>query len=227
MEDTQERAEEENIAPDRSTPQRQIPGNLPYTTSIGPFKKVLEKLIESERPSSFNRDFMATVLGVSGGVANPVIPILKKTGLLTESGVPTPLYADFQTTSGRPEAALAALRRGFSEIFKRNQYAHKADKEKIQDLIRSITGLPAGDRTIGYMYNTFSALQHYARSASDLSSGKERSSETQSPDPKTDTIDPGRPAFGLSYQINIVLPESTNVDVFNAIFKSPRENLMK
>ena len=137
---------------------------------MGPFKTVLAKLIESERPSSFNRDFMSTVLGVSGGAANPIVPILKKTGFLTDSGVPTPLYADFQTVTGRSDAALSALRRGFPEIFKRNQYAHKADKEKLNDIIRSITGLPSGDRIVGYIYNTFSTLQHYARNASDIAS---------------------------------------------------------
>src|SRR5689334_4824965 len=114
---------------------RQISGNLPYTTSVGVFKRALQKIIESERPAKFNKDFLNTVLGITGGASIPVIPILKKTGMLTDSGIPTPLYADFQTNGGRPNAALQALRNGFPEIFKRSQYAHKADKEKLVDLV--------------------------------------------------------------------------------------------
>jgi hypothetical protein len=33
--------------------------------------------------------------------------------------------------------------------------------------------------------------------------------------------------LGLSYQINIVLPETENVAVFNAIFRSLRDNLLR
>ncbi|EUB97595.1 hypothetical protein PMI07_000155 [Rhizobium sp. CF080] len=33
--------------------------------------------------------------------------------------------------------------------------------------------------------------------------------------------------LGLSYQINIVLPETENIAVFNAIFKSLRDNLLR
>lgn len=207
--------------------QRQIPGNLPYTSSIGPLKKALEKLIESERPPRFTRDFMSTVLGVSGGAANPVIPILKKVGLISDNGEPADLYAQFQSSSSRPEAALSALRRGFGEIFKRNQYAHKADKSKITDLVREVTGLPANDRIIGYIYNTFSAFQNYAKGADEEASvGTVEQDFAISQQPVVYPTQTGTD-LQLSYQINIVLPESTNPDVFNTIFKSLRDNLLR
>src|SRR5437660_8824238 len=57
---------------------RSIQGNLPYTTSIGVLKRVLERIPESEKPGTFNYDFMSTVLGASGGASRPIIPILKK-----------------------------------------------------------------------------------------------------------------------------------------------------
>lgn len=218
-------------ASDKKRPIRQIPGNLPYTSSLGVFKRALEKLIEGEKPTTFNRDFLGTVLGVSGGAANPVIPILKKTGFLTDSGAPTEIYADFQTNSGRANAALLALKRGFSEIFRKNQYAHKADKSKIVDIIRSVTGLPSGDPVIGYIYGTFNALQEYAKGATETSDagdeGEELDTSIGTTQPIHQAQTPIAPPLGLSYQINIILPETSNIEVFNAIFKSLRDNLLR
>lgn len=61
---------------------RRIPGNLPYTTSSGVLKTALDKIPDAEKPEVFSTDFLATVLGVRGGPARPIPPILKSTGLL-------------------------------------------------------------------------------------------------------------------------------------------------
>jgi hypothetical protein len=37
----------------------------------------------------------------------------------------------------------------------------------------------------------------------------------------------GKLKMGLSYQINIILPETENIAVFNAIFKSLKDNLLR
>jgi uncharacterized protein DUF5343 len=208
---------------------RQIGGNLPYTSSVGVFKRALQKIIESERPAKFNKDFLNTVFEITGGASMPVIPILKKTGMLAENGSPTSVYAEFQTEGGRANAALQAMRNGFQEIFKRNQYAHKADKDKIVDLIVAITGLTKSDRIVGLIYNTFQAFQDYAKGASDRADTKREQPDAgaQSSEQSVSQGHGSSVPIGLAYQINIILPESTNIDVFNSIFKSLRENLLK
>jgi hypothetical protein len=211
---------------------RQIGGNLPYTTSIGVFKRALQKIIESERPAKFNKDFLNTVFEISGGSSMPVIPILKKTGLLANDGTPTSIYAEFQTEGGRANAALQALKNGFPEIFKRNQYAHRAEKDKVVDLIVAITGLVKSDRIVGFIFNTFQAFQDYAKNAPEIAEAKrEKGAESsdRSRDEPQDTTPPsgGPPKIGLAYQINIVLPPTTNIEVFNSIFRSLKENLLK
>lgn len=209
-----------------AAPARQIAGNLPYTTSIGVFKRALQKITESERPPKFNKDYLNTVFGITGGASTPVIPILKKTGFIEENGTPTPLYAEFQTEGGRAAAAYQALRNGFAEIFKRNTYAHKAEKEKLVDTIVAITGLAKSDRIVGFIYNTFQAFQDYAKNAPEnpetpQARGVAEASETANSAAK------GPNSIGISYQFNIVLPESTNIEVFNSIFKSLRDNLLR
>jgi hypothetical protein len=87
-------------------PRRTIQGNLPYTTSVGVLKRILEKIPDSEKPTTFNYDFLSTVLGASGGSARQVLPILKKCGIIASEGTPTDLYSEFQTDGGRPNAAV-------------------------------------------------------------------------------------------------------------------------
>jgi hypothetical protein len=125
----------------------------------------LEKIPTSEKPGIFNNDFLGTVMGATGGAARPIIPILKATGLLNQSGAPTELYAQFQTDAGRPAAALQALRNGFGEVFRRNQYAHRADEAALIDVIVAITGLPKKEGIVRYILATFQAFQDYAKQA--------------------------------------------------------------
>jgi len=43
----------------------------------------------------------------------------------------------------------------------------------------------------------------------------------------TETSSVVKPNVGLSYHINIVIPETSNVAVLNAIFRAVKENLLK
>lgn len=218
---------DESSAPTKSA-SRKIPGGLPYTTSPGVLSRVLERIPASEKPSVFNTDFISTVLGAAGGASRQVPPILKGVGLISQSGTPTELYSQFQTESGRAAAAIQALKNGFSEIFRRNQYAHKADEGGLVDIIVSVTGLPKSDPVVRYIKNTFNVFKGFTQGARD-----ETVTPTE-PDTKTTTQENADPSndiapksMQLAYNINIILPETTNIEVYNSIFKSLNSNLMK
>jgi hypothetical protein len=211
------------------TARRKIPGGLPYTSSPGVLKRVLEKIPTSEKPGTFNADFLGTVMGATGGSARPIIPILKATGLLNQTGAPTEIYAQFQTDTGRPVAALQALRNGFGEVFRRNQYAHKAEEAALIDVIVAITGLPKKEGIVRYILNTFQAFQDYAKQAREDNKLDEQGDVGQSydaPPPPSDQNVGGSGRLQLAYNINVILPETTNVEVYNAIFKSLKANLL-
>lgn len=216
-------------APDK-TVRRKIPGGLPYTSSPGVLRRVLEKIPTSEKPGVFTSDFLSTVMEASGGASRPIIPILKATGLLNQTGAPTELYSQFQTEAGRSNAALQALRNGFGEIFRRNQYAHKADEAALIDVIVAITGLPKRDSIVRYILTTFQALQDYAKTAREDSKADEQGLEDSLHDQKTSPddriLDGGSGRLQLAYNINVVLPETTNIEVYNSIFKSLKANLL-
>lgn len=225
--------EQEADKPEKaSAARREIPGNLPYLTAPGTLKKALDRLIDAQRPERFSVDFLENVLKMSGGSARAVIPVLKKMNFLTGDGVPTELYARFRTEGGRPAAALAGLRNGFPEIFKRSEYAHSADDGKLKDIIVEITGLKANEPIPIAIKGTFNAIKSYIPAGFD---GRSQSTEAENEEvaaiPRVATIlenpNQGTNDIRLAYNINIVLPETSDLTVLNAIFKSIKENLMR
>jgi hypothetical protein len=215
--------------PSAKAERRKIPGNFPYTSAPGALKRALEKIPSSEKPAIFNTDFLETILGVTGGSGRPIPSILKSAGLLTGNGNPTELYAQFQTESGRSTAALHALKNAFGEIFRRNQYAHRADDTALLDLIVAVTGLPKTDGIVRSVLNTFQVFQGYARNTREVDTSSaepnDRPPAQTGIEATTTTINPNN-GLGLIYNINIVLPETTNIEVYNTIFRSIKGNLL-
>lgn len=212
--------------------QRKIPGNLPYVTASGTLKKALERLIEASRPDKFNSDFLENVLKLSGGSARATIPILKRIGFLSSDGVPTDLYAKFRTEGGRGNAALQSLRIGFPEVFKRSEYAHAVEDSKLRDIIVEITGLKPSDPVAMAIKGTFNVIKSYIPSGMEFSTNEEDtiSQEDTASGVNLNQLQPshnGANSLGLVYNINVILPETSDLRVLNAIFKSIKENLMR
>lgn len=214
---------------------RKIPGNLPYLTASGTLKKALERIIEASRPEKFNYDFLENVLKLKGGSARAVPPLLKRMGFLTSEGSPTEVYNRFRSESGRGPAALQGLRNGFSEIFKRSEYAHAVDEAKLRDIVVEITGLKPTDPVAVAIRGTFNAVKGFIPAGMDPTSSEDESlleeatpQPTPHPTPQAQQKISARGSgqLGLSYNINIVLPETSDLRVLNAIFRSLKENLL-
>jgi len=230
----EDQPEAEPVKPTPVAP-RKIPGNLPYLTASGTLKKALDRLIEASRPDKFNHDFLENVLKLKGGSARATVPILKRTGFLGSDGSPTDLYARFRTEGGRGPAALQALKIGFPEIFKRSEYAHSVDDTKLRDIVVEITGLKPSDTVAQAIKATFNVLKGYipvgmdSSAADDEVSSEEAASATQAqPHASNGAGSRGRQGqLGLSYNINVVLPETSDMRVLNAIFRSLKDNLLQ
>lgn len=150
------------VAPAKAVSERKsrkdVPGNFSYTNTPGRFKETLQAIIGAERPPTFNRDFIETVLNVKGGAVSGFPPILKRLGFLAQDNSPTELYGQFQADSSRSSAALAGLRNGFGELFKRNAHVHKADDAKVKDYLVQITGRKKDDPVVNAILGTFNHL---------------------------------------------------------------------
>ena len=211
---------------------REIKGGLPYCVYPNAFKKALDGIILAERPERFSSDFVATVLKLSGGSGRPIGPLLKKMHFISSDGTPTDLYSKFKTDSGRGQAALDGLRNAYSELFRRNEFIHRADAPAVKDAIVEVTGLNKSDNIVRLIAQTFEALKGFSDKngspSGDLASvGSRMSGENEGNTDDFISSSNGKGVLGLSYQINVVLPETENIAVFNAIFRSLRDNLLR
>ena len=201
---------------------------LPYMASPGLIPKILTKMGEARRPERFTQDFLETMLGFGGGNARAFIPLLKRMQFLSPDGTPTILYDQFRNDETRAQALAAGTRNAYSEIFDRNQFANGLARDKLASLVTEMTGQPKDSQVGKLIVSTFWTLKNGADFENQLD-------ETQQPEPPAVMSEsPPSPAgqrddvqLRVGYTINLNLPETTNPEVFNAIFKSLKEHLLR
>jgi hypothetical protein len=161
----------------------------------------------------------------------PAPGVFKKTleGVIT-AGQPERFTSNFMDTvlgvSGtRSAAAYSGLKGAFSELFQRNEFIHKANESEVRDNIVALTGLTKNDAYVSYIWSTFKVLRDFitgdpaTQPKAELTTAIHEASLPSS-------LNSGSARIGLVNSINIVLPESTNINVYNLIFQSLRANLL-
>jgi hypothetical protein len=197
---------------------------LPYLQAYGNITRALDKIIEAQTPERFTQDYLGTKLGLTGGGARPVIPYLKRTGFLGTDGAPTEQYKRFRNKDQRGAAAAAALRKGYARLYETNEYAHDLDDEGLKGLVLQVTGLERSNSTFKAIIGSFNALKAYAKWDG---TGEETPDEEEKPAEEHLPLGGPPPGVNLGYTINLHLPPTSDVAVFNAIFKSLREHILK
>src|SRR5262245_41988706 len=116
----------------------------PFMNGYGTIPKILTKIKDAQTPDRFTQDFLSTKLGFPGGTAKAFIPLAKRIGFLESDGRPTDIYKSFRNPSQSKAAMAAAIKKGFSLLYERNEYVHDLDKKKLAGLVVELTGLEQG-----------------------------------------------------------------------------------
>lgn len=209
--------------------------NLPYSTSVGTLEKILEKIKSASVPERFTQDFVNTKLAMKGGTANSCIPILKKMGLVGSDGSPTELYKEFRNPRKSPTALGKAFKRLYERLYEMNEYIHDAQDSDVLGLIVECTGGERNSAATKYTLSTFNMLRKHAEfdiepEESDFIENAEptpRHIEQHLPNINSATnSNPSQKGINLSYTINLNLPATKDIEVFNAIFRSLKQHLL-
>lgn len=210
---------------------------LPYLSSPGSIQRCLEKISNAATPEKVTGDFINTKLAIKGGGGRALVPFLKKIGFVNSDGTPSKIYIKFRNPSEAEIAVSEAIKIGYKPLYESNEYAHDLGDVKLKGLIVQVTGLEASSNVVKLTYNTFKKLREVA----DFESQPVIENETE---PESDSIITNTPTpsstpqiqvrkqteelgMNLSYTINLNLPATSDISVFNAIFKSLKENLLK
>lgn len=209
--------------------------NPPYLLSPGTLKTALEKIKSASTPPRFTGDFVETVIGIKGGSGRALIPFLKRIGLVGSDGTPTELYNLFRNPTSSSKAAAQACRIGFKVLYEFNEYIHKAKDEDVKGAIIQATGFESDSRVVQAIFGTFKTLKAYCDfdgSAEKTSKPEEEAGDKKEDGKEGGSVEQGqnhakKTSLNLSYTINLNLPATDDVRVFDAIFRSLKENILK
>jgi len=202
----------------------------PYLNAHGYITTVLDKVKSAPTPPKFTQDFLHTKLGISSSSARAIIPFLKRIGFLDESATPTDRYKAFRNSSQSGKAAAEGLRKGYGMLYDSNEYVHDLPSNELEGLVLQVTGMEKTNPLVRAITGSFAALKAYAKF-----DGQDGASEavevyrqpTQRTEEYIDTEPLTARKLNIAYTINLNLPETTNVEVFDAIFQSLSRNILK
>ena len=207
--------------------------NLPYVTAPGNIDKAMRGIKAAATPDRVSQDFVKTILKIPGGSGDQMTSFLKKIGFANADGTTSEMCKRFRNPATSGRAAADALKYGYRPLYVRNEYMHQLSDEKIKGLIIEETGQEQDSSVVALILASVKAVKKFAdwsdadlpipTARTEVSSGEmSRTSEaleTQSA--------ASRLGLNLSYTINLNLPATSDVAVFNAIFKSLKENLLR
>lgn len=212
--------------------------NLPYSTSVGTLENMLEKIKSASVPDRFTQDFVSTKLAMKGGTAASCIPFLKKMGFVAGDGTPTDWYKEFRN----PKKSRLAVGKGFKKLYQKlyemNEYVHDATDQDILGLIVECTGSEKDSQTTKLTLSSLNMLRKISDFDSDVESDIDTQDTTnsrampiqanlqQAHQIQIPAAQQGRKGINLAYTINLNLPSTKDIEVFNAIFKSLKEHIL-
>jgi len=197
-----------------------------YTEAYGKLGEFFGKLRDGQAPERFTHQLLKD-MGFKSNKHRAYIPLLKALGFLTPDGKTTSIYNDYRDHSKSKQIMGQALKEAYADIFLIKEKPTASDYSAIEGKFKSYHNV--SDNVALNMRRTFYSLLALA----DLS-GKRKKVQKQpeiqkeiSPDSQNDPTDIVVPNGGpsLNYNIQIHLPPTKDIEVYNAIFKSLKEHL--
>lgn len=199
-----------------------------YMVSNKNLPAIMQKIIDGAAPDKFT---VAHLKGIGFTSSNDqgALPVLKDLKFLAADGSPTKRYHLYRDKSQSRRILGEALREAYEDLFHINEHPSESDRVAIIGRFKSTHN--ATDLVAERQTATFLALLKLA----DIGPASKQSHKPPEPPappppevapPKAPRQDP-LPAFsGLRYNIEVHLPATKDVEVYNAIFKSLREHLL-
>lgn len=202
-----------------------------YLTSTKNLSTMLNAIKTAQAPDKFTQKFLATLEFTSSN-DRLIIGVLKSLGFLADDGKPTQRYYEFldQTQSARVLAE--GIREAYQDLFAVNINAHKMTKDDVANKFKTLSQGQLSDAVLDKMALTFTALVKLAdfqqHAVAKGTAGEKAKPTTGEASVKPGEVEVAKQAKlgGLVYNIELVLPESRDPAVYDALFRSLKEHLL-
>ena len=202
-----------------------------YTVAVGRVPDLFSKIRDGQAPEQLSQQLLKD-WGFTSSNDRAFIPLLKALGFLSPDGKPTSLYHDYRDHSRSKVVMAQALRNAYGDIFLIKEHPTDSDKTAVQGKFKSYHNV--SDHVASLMTKTFYSLLKLSdlkAEAPKKSTAKEKETEKsdmkEAPPQERTKEAPTLQTSGLHYNIQIHLPATKDVEVYNAIFKSLREHLFE
>jgi hypothetical protein len=203
-----------------------------YTQAPSRIPEFFDKIRDGQAPDQFTQQTLKD-WGFATSNDRALLPLLKTISFLSPDGKPTTSYHDYRDHSASKAVLGRALKEAYKDIFLIKEFPAEGDRGAIKGKFKSYHNV--SDHVAGLMMKTFYALLKIA----DLKSTT-KAHGIKSNDPHVDEQTEKKPkeenttrmaekvnmgVAGLHYNIQIHLPATKDIEVYNAIFKSLKEHL--
>lgn len=201
-----------------------------YLTSTKNFEGIMNSIIGARAPERFTNKFLED-LGYKSSNDRLITAVLKGLGFLHDTGEPTQRYFDFLDQTQSKKVFAIGVQEAYEDLFNLNKEAYNLSQEEVKNKLKTLTQGQKGDRVIESMARTFKTLCDYAdwSEINEVQTNKEilAMQDTVKENIISNSQEPkNHNNLDLHYNIQIHLPETTNMAVYDAIFQSLKKHLM-
>jgi hypothetical protein len=197
-----------------------------YLVSANRVRDFFQQIKDGQAPERLTQQLLRD-WGFSSTNDRAFIPLLKALGFLSQDGKPTQRYNEYRDHSKSRAVLGEAIKDAYSDIFLIKENPSESDRETIKGKFKSFHNV--SDNVASLMTKTFFALLSLAdidatpvtpSVPSDMAEEKKVTGQAIPHKPS------GGLASGLHYNIQIHLPPTKDIEVYNAIFKALRTHLV-
>lgn len=204
-----------------------------YLMTVKNLEGILQAIQTAKAPERFTVRFLES-LDFKSTTDRLVIGVLKMLGFVREDGAPTQRYFEFLDQTQSARILRDAIQEAYADLFAVNVNAHKMSREELINKLRTLSQGQLSDAVIEKMAMTFTGLVKLAdfeappsKPATPSPETETLSANTKPPAPEHKIHEASRGKLGgLVYNIQIVLPESRDPAVYDALFRALKEHLL-
>jgi hypothetical protein len=213
-----------------------MPNAYPYTISNNKIEPFLAKVRSAAKPERISQQLISK-WGFTASNDRAMLRVLKDLGFLDEGGVPTEHYDRLRDPNDWKYALGDQMRELYSELFAIDTKIENAPDTEVKGAIARITGKDE-DSVKRYLatFKTLTGLANFAPKPGKAAAPpaplkdkpKDEAKQLERAAQKPDALrreDVGLSGPDFHYNIQLILPITTDITVYNAIFRSLKENL--
>ena len=196
--------------------------SYPYTLKISSLKDFITKIPGIGVPEKINTRTLPA-MGYKTRNDRSIATILGFINFLDEKGVPTPNYRNYRNRAKSSSIMASCLKQAYREIFTLYPDAFKRSDKELRDFFSTQTD--AGEKVLNQTVTTFKTLCEFA----DFKAEPVDVIETPPSPVKVSTVSDEMVSGSLPLTINIEiqLPVTEKVEVYDKIFEALRKHIIE